>query len=636
MNITRWKSPPTGLDLPDFHYTRLKGRNSIRLLKLLPGTGNKAISITLIDSYIGQSSYDALSYTWGDGQPDKTIFCNGRRLLITQTLLEALRHFRDSDREIILWIDQVCIWQGSISEKNQQVQLMGKIFKSARKVTVWLGDHADNSRAGMQLAYQLLDISTRHSVLNSDQLETLGLPKRGSKRWISLAAILRRPWFSRTWIVQEVVLNPNVEVVLGDSSLQWDEFEKVVCLLEGPTSEQWQLDPTLSAWELPFSRINRIRRRHQRYLAHGANQSGTGGTSPGGEDEYPSADVREGFIDLLDLLVMARGLGATDPRDKVYALLGLSTSDVAPDYTLSPAMIFNEFAMHILGEMTRLGTKISSSAKEARQILVLLACAGGGRRSLEQSFPDDSTNTLDLPSWVPDWTSPLLARPFVFDSRFRAGGDTLEVDWNHETGYLQLCGKLIDTIEVVGTVMLDYTPDSPVSDAHRKIDQWWQESLLIVGSRTVRSPGSTMNVDAFKGLGRDLEICKHGYYASGCGQTRDAITDNIDSKRRRSLLDDTDIYQDAIHSAQHTLALGPTSGRVLFLTTTGYIGLAPYGTRAGDLIHVVLGAGVPYCLRPQPDNVGFELIGEAYVQGIMQGEALEMDDWAGFVDVCIR
>lgn len=169
-------------------------------------------------------------------------------------------------------------------------------------------------------------------------------------------------------------------------------------------------------------------------------------------------------------------------------------------------MIFNEFAMHLLGDVTRLGNKVSSLTKEAHKVMVLLACAGGGRRSLEQYQPDDSNNVLDLPSWVPDWTAPLLSRPFVFDPRFKAGGDTFEVDWDHETG-LQLCGKLVDTVEVAGTVLLDYSPDDTASDAHSKIEQWWQESRLIAHSRTVRSPGSTMNVDAFKGLCRDLVIC---------------------------------------------------------------------------------------------------------------------------------
>lgn len=75
----------------------------------------------------------------------------------------------------------------------------------------------------------------------------------------------------------------------------------------------------MSAWELPFSRINRIRLRHQRYLARQMNQFTTPETtSAADKDDSLSDDTEMGFIDLLDLLVMARGLGATDPRDKVY------------------------------------------------------------------------------------------------------------------------------------------------------------------------------------------------------------------------------------------------------------------------------------------------------------------------------
>lgn len=131
-------------------------------------------------------------------------------------------------------------------------------------------------------------------------------------------------------------------------------------------------------------------------------------------------------------------------------------------------------------------------------------------------------------------------------------------------------------------------------------------------------------------------LTEHGYYASSCGHTRDNTADDTQPQRRRSLLDDTELHPDTVHNAQHTLALGPTSGRVLFLTATGFIGLAPYGTRAGDLVYLILGVSVPYCLRPLPDNVGFELVGEAYVQGIMQGEALQMENGVGFVDVCIQ
>lgn len=206
MLLTRWKSPPdqSGESL-DFRYGLLKSaKTGIRLAQILPGSGNKGISINLVDSFItgtNQLQYDALSYTWGEGDRSKSIICNGRRLAVTATLLEALQRFRQADHVVTLWIDQICICQERIKERNAQVQLMGKIYKGARKVIVWLGEDYNDSKAGMQLAKQLLSIARYQPVsgLTPADLETHGLPKRGHKRWLALSAILRRPWFWRTW-----------------------------------------------------------------------------------------------------------------------------------------------------------------------------------------------------------------------------------------------------------------------------------------------------------------------------------------------------------------------------------------------------------------------------------------------------
>lgn len=94
---------------------------------------------------------------------------------------------------------------------------------------------------------------------------------------------------------------------------------------------------------------------------------------------------------------------------------------------------------------------------------------------------------------------------------------------------------------------------------------------------------------------------------------------------------------DTVHDARQTLTLGPTRGRVLAATTTGHICLVPRGTVVGDLIYVVLGASVPFVLRPHAeDDIAFTLIGKAYVQGITYGEWLHMDHLAGVEDVYLR
>lgn len=129
MNLKRWKSPSTtsGADVLEFHYPRLRSVNGIRLVSLKSGSGNKGVTIELFDSFVhgpnqqAHTEYDALSYTWGDGAQEKSLSCNGKRLKVTETLLEALKHFRHTDRDRVLWIDQICICQDRVLERNQQV-----------------------------------------------------------------------------------------------------------------------------------------------------------------------------------------------------------------------------------------------------------------------------------------------------------------------------------------------------------------------------------------------------------------------------------------------------------------------------------------------------------------------------------
>ncbi|PMD37306.1 hypothetical protein L207DRAFT_492715 [Hyaloscypha variabilis F] len=62
--------------------------------------------------------------------------------------------------------------------------------------------------------------------------------------------------------------------------------------------------------------------------------------------------------------------------------------------------------------------------------------------------------------------------------------------------------------------------------------------------------------------------------------------------------------------------------RRLLVTDKGYIGVVDHKAQKGDIIVVLYGSSVPLILRPRNEG-GFILIGEAYVHGIMQGEAME-------------
>ena len=128
------------------------------------------------------------------------------------------------------------------------------------------------------------------------------------------------------------MLNSNIELVLGPASLSWDELESIVTLLEGPMPKLWRIDQAISTYELPFSRINRIRLRHQRIIETLVSPTISHVQLDAELYMEPEStaykDEREDDAQLLDLLPMSPSPGATDSRDKIYALLGLGKHDV--------------------------------------------------------------------------------------------------------------------------------------------------------------------------------------------------------------------------------------------------------------------------------------------------------------------
>ncbi|OTA06128.1 hypothetical protein A9Z42_0068590 [Trichoderma parareesei] len=114
-----------------------------RLIFLSPGQWDDEIRCTLLpfnrlrDAY---PPYKALSYVWGrwSGKPPE-ILVNGNNVKVTSNLATALRHLRQNDVEIALWIDALCIDQGNTDERSSQVAQMRDIYSTANEVVIFLG-----------------------------------------------------------------------------------------------------------------------------------------------------------------------------------------------------------------------------------------------------------------------------------------------------------------------------------------------------------------------------------------------------------------------------------------------------------------------------------------------------------------
>lgn len=80
--------------------------------------------------------YEALSYTWGGRTKANELAIDDKYVPITDNLASALRHLRRRDRVRILWIDAICIDQQNLTERAQQVSIMGDIYSQADFVLV--------------------------------------------------------------------------------------------------------------------------------------------------------------------------------------------------------------------------------------------------------------------------------------------------------------------------------------------------------------------------------------------------------------------------------------------------------------------------------------------------------------------
>ncbi|KAJ5389429.1 uncharacterized protein N7496_000497 [Penicillium cataractarum] len=128
----------------------------IRVLDLLPGSELDLIEVQLsVVQAAAPGAYKALSYVCGSTTEDLyLILCNGSEFMITSNLYAALIRFRHPTETQRLWVDAICIHQGSISERSQQVRMMSQIYHRAEEVLLWLGN--DDPDINVKRAFELV------------------------------------------------------------------------------------------------------------------------------------------------------------------------------------------------------------------------------------------------------------------------------------------------------------------------------------------------------------------------------------------------------------------------------------------------------------------------------------------------
>jgi hypothetical protein len=127
------------LETIPYTYSPLPPRH-IKILILGAGRKGTVLRGEIFTGEPAELKYCALSYVWGNSEQSPSIYIDGRTLHITETLRCALLKLRNKEKGTRIWIDQVCINQKSIAERNEQVSRLGEIYAKAELVIAWLGE----------------------------------------------------------------------------------------------------------------------------------------------------------------------------------------------------------------------------------------------------------------------------------------------------------------------------------------------------------------------------------------------------------------------------------------------------------------------------------------------------------------
>ncbi|KAG0644943.1 Heterokaryon incompatibility protein [Hyphodiscus hymeniophilus] len=290
----------------DFAYDSTLVSNELRLLQPVAVNNQFLRFKTRRVKRESRTPYTAVSYTWGNEDASEVIYLDNRRFYVRPNLWSCLFYIAQAARNAAwdyLWVDAICIDQTNGAERNSQVRLMDQTYRDAVCVSVWLG-----------LATLPEDI-LRHL---STQMPIKRVESDGFDWFDSIVDLSNRPYWSRVWVIQEFLIGRDVNLYCSDSQVNWTYFQDLICRETGINQfYDARHDSPLRDRRSARAALPLVMGRHM--------------------DKHP-----EILQPLCDLLIDHHKSECKDPRDRVFALLGLITthergflSIYFPDYTLT-------------------------------------------------------------------------------------------------------------------------------------------------------------------------------------------------------------------------------------------------------------------------------------------------------------
>ncbi|KAK4214205.1 heterokaryon incompatibility protein-domain-containing protein [Rhypophila decipiens] len=698
------------------------GENAIRLVRLFKfpdGSISGELQYFQLKDRI--PPFIATSYVWGDQDERCTIKLNGHSVdnlknahKFFEELLTPNHYEQFPPSTTWWWMDCICINQEDPAERSAQVGLMSTLYRQAAKTVIWLGEESADSDVGMGFLQLLAEDYTG---TEEDELywNTNIRPHiaANSPGWKAVENLLTRKWWERVWTLQEYLLSKQGFFFCGSKRISFKQMTYAI-------NSVWH-------WH---------QRRDSRIISREGYEKAWNRLRLVVWQDYVSRARRH--LPLVALLTYTSTSSVTDPRDRLYSLLGLiSPSELdmigRPDYESSAASIYTRFAISFILKYRTLD----------------LLCIGPEMK--ENLSSNQNKEVLHLPSWVPDWSlrrrhsPPLLcmanqsASPHMgnfrplhmvpWDSEYRAcgletafpegtvsfsndcrellcqaitldeidglgggrmpdGGHDEEEDGpyleetvqstsrvNNPTEPLQTLNKtktldklgISITHQVARSLVLDrgdpylgdaapvnlfarelrhiglqqqqglavelfdsrsrglYPPDFDCPDSTAEIAEWFNRN------KHLHIKGMTLEEAITGRSGHELGHDHDGHHGSDNSMKKASDAPPSTSKENTVTELAGSDPQQAMKFATRFRSTAFRRAKRLMVTSTGILGMAPRRARKGDLVCVLLGCNIPLVLRADHRQEGdikkYTVIGEAYVDGYMNGESVaDMDN----------
>lgn len=614
--------------------SRLDSKNrEVRLLVVQPAASvEEPIVCSLNTSHLGDGpNFVALSYCWGPSHLKQRITINVQDLEVSSSVVAALRRLRSSRQVLTIWIDQISINQGDAVERAQQVSIMSMIYSKAARVHIWLGEGDLVTRMSLRVVRDIYSVNhnicpggdscecegTRHlskddslshargkaSPASRFMLEVLMVHVKNEHGELATAAggvnnlqvttfmtnLFLNPWFRRVWVLQEALLARSAVVHCGDELVTWEEVVQV---------SEWLGTITQLFYHVPRTIMPDI-------WSH-----------------LRSGDGKIRQIELLELFLHGLAMNATDPRDKLFALLSFAQvtgaghelpSAIQTSYTKQPSQVFADFTAWWI--------------REHHSLSILSTVHGQRTRTWQSLSCGHDRPNIERPTWAVGseghvrWSKVTIDYQFDFQASAGAVPDDELLDEVLSASGLRMRLKGFQLTRIGALLHLSLMGTKVQLGESEKEFLQILDMLFDMGGhhRTWNSK--------FKGLdwtprpppedANEFVQCSYDHWRSH--------ENYVQQSRRRSLglprIGSRNVVADRQLKAKEAYipsCLDP----VLFRAENGAIGLCPWMAKEGDAIVVLHGAKVPYLLRPVEDESSgraFELVGECYVTSIMDG-----------------